>query len=130
MELKLEHLVITTYRPAHQGAWSQLPVSGVRIVHLPTGAIAMCDTDRSIFKNRQEAMRLLEIKVTDIEESNLMAGTQEPSEQAKVQCLKNALQKLMDEYIRGGESGDWGYWNPHDTKEVIEAKAALALFPD
>lgn len=133
MELKPDDLIITTYRRQDDRGsnWLNKPDTGVRIVHLPTGAIAMCDTDLSVHRNKAEALRLLEIKVTDIEESNLMVGAKPGAdEQTKVLRLKVALENLLREYIAGGESGDWGSWNPHEQDQVIEAKAALALFPD
>lgn len=43
--------------------------------------------------------------------------------------LQQALTLLLHEYIQGGESGDWGSWDPHEQDHVIQAKAILALCP-
>jgi hypothetical protein len=39
--------------------------------------------------------------------------------------LRDALSGLLEMYLSGAASGDWGNWNPEDEAEVIAARKAL-----
>ena len=39
--------------------------SAVRLTHVPTGVVVTCQTERSQLNNREQAMRLLKIKIND-----------------------------------------------------------------
>lgn len=58
MEIKSEDLRIETLRDPPGGQHAGVR-TGVKITHLPTGLTAICDTDRSQFRNRQVAMDML-----------------------------------------------------------------------
>lgn len=52
-------LLIEVYRPHPPGGQHVGTYCGVKITHLPTGLIAICDTDRSQHRNRQIAHDML-----------------------------------------------------------------------
>lgn len=41
--------------------------------------------------------------------------------------LVEALEKFLESYLQGANSGDWGCWDPEEEDEVIAVRAALAL---
>lgn len=64
MDIDPKDLNISTYNPdPHSGGWSLNRNRGVHIIHKPSGMEAKSDMDRSVHRNRAEAMRLLQIKV-------------------------------------------------------------------
>lgn len=58
MALSPQDLSIDTYRRPDSG--SLLPETGVRIKHIPTGITVHCHDDRSVHKNRVNAMEELQ----------------------------------------------------------------------
>lgn len=58
-EINPDDLRIETFRPMLPGGQHVGTHGGVKITHLPTGLVAMCDADRSQFRNRQIAMDML-----------------------------------------------------------------------
>lgn len=54
--LKVETLSRTPKGGQHVGQFD----TGVKITHLPTGLVAICEAERSQFKNRNVALQMLE----------------------------------------------------------------------
>lgn len=59
IEIPASDLLIETYRPRPPGGQHVGVDTGVKITHLPTGLVAICDTDRSQHRNKQVAMDML-----------------------------------------------------------------------
>lgn len=59
IEIPPPDLLIEAYSPRPPGGQHVGIDCGIKITHLPTGLIAICDTDRSQHRNKQVAMDML-----------------------------------------------------------------------
>lgn len=62
MEIEPEDLLISSFSTQRDG-WSTGLANGIQIVHRPTGIEVTCDTERSQYKNRVIAMKMLQEEV-------------------------------------------------------------------
>lgn len=65
--MNLEHIKIEISNPRPSGG-QQVGVipTGVKVTHLPSGLVAICESERSQMRNRNIAMAMIEYGLTEI----------------------------------------------------------------
>ncbi len=73
--LRSEDLKIDTYRAGGHGGQNVNKVeTAIRITHLPSGIVVQCQDERSQFKNKLKALKILRAKLGRIREETAKAG--------------------------------------------------------
>ncbi len=87
IEIREEDIEVTAHRSSGAGGQHiNKTDSAIRIVHLPTGIVVGCQTERSQLQNKETAMKMLKSKLMEIKERENLARIED------IQGVKNNIE--------------------------------------
>ena len=129
IEIKNGDLRLDTFRSSGPGGQNVNKVNtAVRITHLPTGLVATCQTERSQFQNRQNAMKILTAKLYQMqreeEEKRLSKVVEEKTEIGWGNQIRSYVMhpyRMVKDHRTGHEVGDVDRVMDGDIDDFIRA---------
>lgn len=121
-------LVIDVYRSGGHGGQSvNTTDSAVRITHLPSGLVVTCQNTKSQIKNKEMAMKVLEARLDEIENTNFNKGVQDlrtkqvqtMDRSEKIRTYNYLQDRITDHRVKLDFSGINRFMEG-DIKEVLE----------
>ena len=110
-------LRIDTYSSKPLPQWLHHTITGVRVIHLPTGLEAICETERSQHANKDKALAQL---------TRMVAGKQQP---AQDELLPDKIHQMAFEEGQPAEDGDGYLFTAEEFDLFVErllSRAALS----
>ncbi|MBQ8025447.1 MAG: peptide chain release factor 2 [Oscillospiraceae bacterium] len=100
VEIRPEDVEMQVYRSSGAGGQHiNKTSSAVRLIHLPTGIVVSCQTERSQFQNREYALRMLRSKLVEIKEREHLATINEiKGDQMKIEWGSQILSYVFMPY--------------------------------
>jgi len=80
VDLKSQDITVSFFSNEKTKGWINKPKSGVRIIHIPTGVVVVCDTAKSQHKNRAIAMCMLMEKIITMSNLDVLAEQQKQAQ--------------------------------------------------
>jgi len=116
IEIKINEsdLRIDTFRASgHGGQHLQKTDSAVRITHIPTGIVVQCQSERSQFKNKSTALKILKAKLYELEQEKLRSQLEKHYSEKGTIAWGNQIRsyvfmpyQLVKDHRTGTETGD------------------------
>lgn len=127
---------VDTYRSSGPGGQSvNTTATAVRVTHIPTGIVAMCQDERSQIRNKAKAMRILRSRVMETErrkavestsaERKAQAGTAERNE--RIRTYNFGQDRLTDHRVSITHQGLTDIMTGHDVDALDRIHSALAF---